>query len=80
VIGPPFGPLRSHDFAWTYQLSRDALVDLVASRSYVITLPEPDRAAILDDVRHLLATHPALAGGDVIDLPYVTACFRAELI
>lgn len=79
-IGPPFGPLRLHEVEWTYRLSRDTLVDLVASRSYVITLAEPERKAILDEVRDLLATHPALAADDVVDLPYVTACFRAELI
>jgi SAM-dependent methyltransferase len=79
-IGPPFGPLRRHEVDWTYRLSGDALVDLVASRSYVITLPQPERAAILDEVRDLLTSHPSLAGGDMVGLPYITACFRAELI
>jgi SAM-dependent methyltransferase len=80
VIGPPFGPLRRHEVEWTYRLRGEALVDLVASRSYVITLAESERAAILDEVRALLATHPALAGGDIVGLPYITACFRAKLI
>jgi SAM-dependent methyltransferase len=80
VIGPPFGPLRRLEVEWTYRLSGTALVDLVASRSYVITLTEPERTAILDEVRDLLATHPALAAGDMVGLPYITACFRAELI
>jgi SAM-dependent methyltransferase len=80
VVGPPFGLVRLHQVEWTYRLSGEALLDLVASRSYVITLAERERAAILDEVRALLATHPALAGGDMVGLPYITACFRAELI
>jgi len=80
VIGAPFGPISRHEVEWTYRLSGEALLDLVASRSYVITLADPERAAILDEVRALLATHPALAGGHKVRLPYITACFRAELI
>lgn len=37
--GPPFGPVERHDVTWTHYLSPDRLLDLVASRSYVITLP-----------------------------------------
>ncbi len=53
VVGPPFGPLQRHQVEWGYRLSAAALVDLVASRSYVITLPSPQRTALLADVRQL---------------------------
>ena len=43
IIGPPFGPVERCDVEWTHRLSRDELIDLAASRSYVITMP--DRAA-----------------------------------
>jgi hypothetical protein len=46
----------------------------------VITLAEPARAAILDEVRALLATDPAPAGAGMVALPYITASFRAELM
>jgi SAM-dependent methyltransferase len=78
-IGPPFGPVERHDVGWVHHLSPDALIDMVASRSYVITLPAADRETLLGEVRHLLATHPALAGADRIALPYVTRCWRARL-
>lgn len=78
-VGPPFGPIERFDIAWTYHLSRDALLDLVASRSYVITMAPQDRAAVLDDVRELLETHPALAGQDSVAMPYVTRCARADV-
>lgn len=78
-VGPPFGPVERRDFEWAHHLSPDALADMVASRSYVITLPAADRAALLGEVRELARTHPALAGAGEIALPYVTRCSRAEL-
>jgi SAM-dependent methyltransferase len=78
-VGPPFAPIQRHDVEWTHRLSRDALLDLVASRSYVITLPADRRTALLDQVRDLLAEHPDLAGEGDILLPYVTRCTRADL-
>jgi SAM-dependent methyltransferase len=79
LVGPPFGPLERHDVAWRYRLPPETLLDMVSSRSYVITLPPDDRAAVLADVRQLLAGHPDLAGRDELELPYVTECFRAQL-
>ncbi|HEY7925839.1 MAG TPA: class I SAM-dependent methyltransferase [Candidatus Dormibacteraeota bacterium] len=79
VVGPPFGPLERRDVAWRFQLTRNAVLDLVASRSYVIILPTHERDAVLAEVRHLLDTHPAVAGANDVDLPYVTQCFRTQL-
>jgi SAM-dependent methyltransferase len=79
LVGPPFGPVERHDVEWVHHISADALIDMVASRSYVITLPSADRAALLSEVRRLIRTHPALAGADEIALPYVTRCWRAKL-
>jgi SAM-dependent methyltransferase len=80
AVGRPFAPLQRHDVEWGYHLSRAALVDLVASRSYVITLPEPQRTALLADVRELVNAHPALAGAGEIVVPYVTWCYRTDLV
>jgi SAM-dependent methyltransferase len=76
-VGPPFGPVERLDVEWRSQLTPDALIDLVASRSYIITMPAQERAAVLGRVRHLLGTHPALAGAGQVALPYVTRCSRA---
>jgi SAM-dependent methyltransferase len=78
-VGPPFSPVERHDVEWVHHISPDALIDMVASRSYVITLPTAGRAALLGEVRRLTQTHPALAGADDIALPYVTRCWRARL-
>jgi SAM-dependent methyltransferase len=78
-VGPPFGPVERRDVEWVHRFSPEVLTDMVASRSYVITLPGADREALLNEVRHLMRTHPTLAGADEIALPYVTRCSRAQL-
>jgi len=75
-VGPPFSPLERHDVAWIHRLSVTGLLDMVASRSYVILLPPDERQALLGRVRRLVATDPAVAGRTEITLPYVTQCWR----
>ena len=78
-VGPPFGQLERRDVGWVHRLSPDALVDMVSSRSYVSTMPPADRDKLLNDLRHLMRTHPSLAGTGEIALPYVTRCWRTRL-
>jgi SAM-dependent methyltransferase len=77
-VGAPFGPLQRHQVEWRHRVTPEALIDLVSSRSYVITLPEPDKAALLADVRELISSHATLAAAEPV-MPYVTDCFRADL-
>jgi SAM-dependent methyltransferase len=79
-IGPPFGPVERFDVEWTYHLKPTDLLDLAASRSYVITLPATERQALDAKVRHLVDTHPALSGEQDIQMPYIARCSRATLI
>jgi len=79
VVGPPFGPAERFDVEWSRPAAPDEIIDLVASRSYIITMPPGQRAAVLARVRQLLGTRPGLAGTDRIPLPYVTRCTRAQL-
>lgn len=78
-VGPPFDPIEHFTVEWRHRITRESLLDLVASRSYVITLSEQARDAVLAEVRELVKTHPTLKGADVIELPYVTKCSRARL-
>ena len=78
-IGPPFGPVERRSVEWLHRLSRAEMTDWVASRSYVITLPDEQRHRVLGQARDLIDTHPALAGGDEIALHMVTHCSRAGL-
>jgi SAM-dependent methyltransferase len=59
-----FGPLRELTFANEQILDADGLADRVGSISFVASLEEDERAALLEATR-------ALAGGDVVTLPYV---------
>jgi SAM-dependent methyltransferase len=79
VIGAPFGPVERRSFPWVHTIGPSLLQDLVASRSAVILLPADERAALLREVRQLVATHPDLVGRTDFSLPYVTYCTRASL-
>jgi SAM-dependent methyltransferase len=77
-VGPPFGPLEQHQVRWVHETTVPEVVDMIASRSYVILLPPDQREALLASVRRLLETDPALAGRDGIPLPYVSWCWRTR--
>ena len=75
----PFTDTERTHVEWTNYLTPQAVVDLVASRSYCITSPADVRTRVLDEVRELLGTHPALAQATGVALPYITVCIRATL-
>ena len=79
ALPAPFTDVERHQVEWTSYLTPQALVDLVASRSYCITSPAAVRSKTLDQVRELLTTHPALANATGLALPYVTVGVRATL-
>jgi len=55
VVGPPFGPVERFDVEWSRPTTPAGIIDLVASRSYIITMPPDQRAAVLARVQRLLA-------------------------
>jgi SAM-dependent methyltransferase len=79
TLRAPFTEQQRHQVEWTNYLTPQALIDLVASRTYCITSPAEVRTKTLDRVRELLATHPALANTNGLALPYITVCVRATL-
>ena len=79
-LGEPFEGVERTEIRWRHRLGRAELLDMVASRSYVIVLPEPERRELLGSVAELLDEHPALRGRDEIELPYVTRCTRARRV
>jgi len=79
VIGAPFGATQTRVVEWTREFTPQSLLDLVASRSAVITADAASRQRIFDSVRHLLATDPALAGKATFEMPYRTYSFRSTL-
>jgi SAM-dependent methyltransferase len=79
AIGAPFGEVEITHFRWTSTIGPERLLDLVASRSAIILMEPDERAAVLGEVRRLIATHPDLVGRTEFPLPYVTECARASL-
>lgn len=79
TVPAPFGPCEHATFDFTRTLSPGEIVDMVASRSYVVTAPEQERRAVIASVRELVATHPEGRGRDRIDVPYRTQCFRTQV-
>jgi SAM-dependent methyltransferase len=70
---------QRHDVRWTRQLSRSEVMALLGTYSPVIALSESERTALHDRLYEYMDTHPELAGREVIDVPFSTACFRARL-
>ena len=68
-----FGPVTRSRFRFTQSLDRTAFVEQVASRSYIVVLPEDRRRAILDEVAALAATRD-----EPIGLPYLVDLFCAR--
>lgn len=73
-----FGEVETATFAFWQDVTRDTLVDIVASRSFIAALPEAEREARLDAVRALYDDYGR--GHDGMQLPYVVECFRARVI
>ena len=69
-----FGPVEHASFGHAQEVGREALRELVVSRSYCADLSEEERAPVLQKVDDLFTEH---ARDGVVRLPYVTECFRA---
>jgi SAM-dependent methyltransferase len=77
AIGPPFGATESFVTDWARPMDVDLLVEMAASRSYVITATPRRRREILEGVRRVVEADPHL--GTEFDLPYRTYCYKAAL-
>jgi SAM-dependent methyltransferase len=76
--GELFGPLAETRFPHVHALTPDGVVDRVASVSFIAAMPQVERAAVLAEVRALLASHPDTAGRPTLDLVYRTDLYWCE--
>lgn len=75
IIGEPFGEIEIARFDWNTETTTESLIELVKSRSYVITAKPEEREDLFDRVRAVLrAEHK-----DTFTLPYNTFVFRARV-
>jgi MOSC domain-containing protein YiiM/SAM-dependent methyltransferase len=73
-----FGAWDRADFRHVQRLTRDGVLDRVASVSYVAAAEPAARAELLANVEAMLRDDPGIADLDVIDLPYDTEVLSAE--
>jgi len=73
-----FGELHEAEFRHTQQTTPAGVVQRVASVSHVAVLPAPEREAVLDEVRAVLATHPAVKGRETVEIPYRVDAYWTE--
>lgn len=73
-----YGDLHEAQFTNTQALDHAAVIERFASVSHVAVLPEAERAAVLDEVRGVLDTHPDTAGHDELSIPYRVDAFWLE--
>lgn len=72
-----FTPTERRDFPHQQVLTPERFVELVASRSYVIAMPDAERTGYLDRVREYVRTEPELAGRTEFSLGYLTVVRRS---
>jgi SAM-dependent methyltransferase len=73
-----FGPLVQAVFHHRQMLDVQGVLDRFASVSHVAVLPEAERAAVLDEVRGVLATHPDTRDRSEVAIPYRVDAYWCE--
>jgi SAM-dependent methyltransferase len=73
-----FGPLHTEAFHHEQSISPAGVVERVASVSHVAVLPPAERKEVLDEVRHVLATHPDARGRRELRIPYRVDVYWCE--
>jgi SAM-dependent methyltransferase len=72
VPGSGFSPLEQAEFRHVHAAPPEAIVDRIASISFIASLEGSRREAVLGEVRQLLSNHPATHGRSTVALSYRT--------
>jgi SAM-dependent methyltransferase len=75
IIGEPFGEIETARFDWNAETTTESLIELVKSRSYVITATPEEREDLFERVSAVLRAEQK----DTFTLPYNTFVFRARV-
>jgi hypothetical protein len=75
-----FGPISEHWFDHVQRTDVDGLIARVASISFIDTLPEPEREAVLRESRTFLETRPETRDRTEFEVPYRTAVYVSEAV
>jgi SAM-dependent methyltransferase len=75
---PGFGEIHSAEFRHAQTMTPEGVVQRVASVSHVAVLPPAEQQNVLDEVRQVLDTHPAVRGRETVQIVYRVDCFWTE--
>jgi SAM-dependent methyltransferase len=75
---PDFGPLEAATFRQEQPTTAAGIVDRIRGVSHVAVLPPAAQAAVLDQVRRVLADHPDTRSREELRVPYRVDCFWTE--
>jgi SAM-dependent methyltransferase len=75
---PGFGEVHEAEFRQAQATTPEGVLQRVASVSHVAVLPPAEQQQVLDEVRQLLARHPAVRGRESVQITYRVDCFWAE--
>jgi len=73
-----FAPLEERDVEHAQTLTTAEIADRAATVSSIASLPDAERARVLDRFSELAATHPELRGRTTVTLPYLTKVYWTE--
>jgi SAM-dependent methyltransferase len=73
-----FEPLTLEKFETIHRLDADGLADRALSVSFIAKLPEAEQRQVVEEVRELVRTDPALQGRAEVLFPYVTELYWAK--
>lgn len=76
AVDAPFSGLDRQEWRWSRRMTREDLLAMARSRSYVITAAPAERARIEQALAELCDEIGAV-GNATVDLPYVTHAFRS---
>jgi SAM-dependent methyltransferase len=77
---PLFGPVAEQWFDHVQRTDHKGAIARVASISFIETLPDDKREAVLDAARRFLAEHPETRDRAELELPYKTTVYTVERI
>ena len=74
--GVPFGPVAAQTFVWDVALNADELIGLLGTLSWIILMPDDERARMFDTARRLLAEFLGIEGETTVDVAYRAVAYR----
>jgi SAM-dependent methyltransferase len=75
----PFTQPERKAFTWDIALNADELIGLLGTFSWIITMPEPQRARVIAEARRVLKDGIGVEGDVTVDVQYRAEAWRSSL-